>query len=402
MIVLTLLTLAQATTNPSKAHGPVPAHGATLEVDTTEPIDLKGVVGIVLSIDATGKATACRVTQSSGSAAVDKWTCDLEMKAVRFEPATDAEGNPIAGEWPQKIDWGSLSKSPAEGPGDDGPGELATPEAMHLTQAQFDALHLQPGAHFHSAGPPTSDGLVAYRPPSYQAMPDPGAIAVRQGEVLAGATMALEEQAWRTDQPLALPAPFIQTLPAGTPFGGTVGKSGAAMPCLLREQGKAYSPLEDEKGQIYPGVCLVDADGDGRYDHARLIPYRKENPEREVPIVPITLRPYGSDAPDAFFYHGYTSVRTIVIEYVEPGQALLALREAVQDGNGHVVSNDILQERSIPLRDGAKAVLDAVSLTARSGRKGWTIAATGRIAPWLSVNGDQIIMGDRVMKVPLR
>jgi TonB family protein len=64
----------------------------------------QGVVGYELTIDPTGHATACSVTQSSGSASLDAATCSRMMHGS-FRPATDATGKPTSGVHTGSIRW---------------------------------------------------------------------------------------------------------------------------------------------------------------------------------------------------------------------------------------------------------------------------------------------------------
>lgn len=52
---------------------------------------------VALAIDASGAVTGCKVTQSSGFAALDEATCRALMRRARFRPARDAAGNPVRG-----------------------------------------------------------------------------------------------------------------------------------------------------------------------------------------------------------------------------------------------------------------------------------------------------------------
>lgn len=56
----------------------------------------QGRVSVELTIDKTGKPTACQLIASSGSASLDAGTCDLALANARFIPAKDVSGRPIA------------------------------------------------------------------------------------------------------------------------------------------------------------------------------------------------------------------------------------------------------------------------------------------------------------------
>ena len=64
-----------------------------------------GIVGIQAAIDHTGRVLACKVTASSGSAALDAATCRLYQKRGRYTPARDGEGNALATTVTDRIRW---------------------------------------------------------------------------------------------------------------------------------------------------------------------------------------------------------------------------------------------------------------------------------------------------------
>lgn len=56
-----------------------------------------GAVRVALDIDATGRATACQVTSSSGHELLDEATCEAVKLHARFKPARNAEGDRVPG-----------------------------------------------------------------------------------------------------------------------------------------------------------------------------------------------------------------------------------------------------------------------------------------------------------------
>lgn len=71
-----------------------------------------GIVTTLLRVSAEGKVTACEVTEKSGSATLDMTTCLLLKKRARFDPARDATGSPIEGEYRQANAWGVNEHQP--------------------------------------------------------------------------------------------------------------------------------------------------------------------------------------------------------------------------------------------------------------------------------------------------
>lgn len=65
----------------------------------------EGTTAIKVQIDSDGRVTACTVTASSGSSALDDATCKLYQRRARFNPAKDAAGNPIATTYNDRVRW---------------------------------------------------------------------------------------------------------------------------------------------------------------------------------------------------------------------------------------------------------------------------------------------------------
>lgn len=64
-----------------------------------------GEVEVRFTIQPTGRVTGCRVTRSSGDAALDATTCRLIQERFRFKPATDAAGDAIASPYGWRQSW---------------------------------------------------------------------------------------------------------------------------------------------------------------------------------------------------------------------------------------------------------------------------------------------------------
>lgn len=61
----------------------------------------RGRVGITVKVETDGRPTNCRIVQSSGNSRVDSLMCQLTLEHVRFRPARDPQGRPVA----QDISW---------------------------------------------------------------------------------------------------------------------------------------------------------------------------------------------------------------------------------------------------------------------------------------------------------
>lgn len=60
---------------------------------------------LALTVNPSGRATACRVYKSSGLPDTDRVACDLAVEKLRFRPATNAAGEPVTAMfyWQQKF-----------------------------------------------------------------------------------------------------------------------------------------------------------------------------------------------------------------------------------------------------------------------------------------------------------
>jgi protein TonB len=55
-----------------------------------------GLVGVVILVNPSGTASNCRIARSSGDPSVDALVCQLTQQYVRFDPARDPYGRPVA------------------------------------------------------------------------------------------------------------------------------------------------------------------------------------------------------------------------------------------------------------------------------------------------------------------
>ena len=61
----------------------------------------QGRVGLTVKVNVDGRPSNCRIIRSSGNPAADSLMCELTLQFVRFRPALDADGRPVA----QDISW---------------------------------------------------------------------------------------------------------------------------------------------------------------------------------------------------------------------------------------------------------------------------------------------------------
>jgi protein TonB len=55
-----------------------------------------GRVGVTVKVNADGSVSKCRVARTSGDDSIDYLMCQLTLRYVRFDPARDASGRPVA------------------------------------------------------------------------------------------------------------------------------------------------------------------------------------------------------------------------------------------------------------------------------------------------------------------
>jgi protein TonB len=67
--------------------------------------DEQGTVRITLTIGANGRVSNCSVSKSSGSRSLDNATCSIASRRARYQPAEDANGNPVSSTTSSTITW---------------------------------------------------------------------------------------------------------------------------------------------------------------------------------------------------------------------------------------------------------------------------------------------------------
>jgi hypothetical protein len=181
--------------------------------------------------------------------------------------------------------WGAAdAQSP--GAGSNTPPQLRVGDLPPEVRAQLPA-DLSPDTLL--VGPPNSDGDAVYADPSVlQALELPPSIAAEVDAVVAAESMQLLPVHFRLAGPFAAGAPFDARFPPGTDIKQLV-EEGEIRNCI-RQHG-TYTPPEDENGEIYPGICLEDRDGDGAYETALFLPYLDQFPPRTIAIEPVRLEP---------------------------------------------------------------------------------------------------------------
>jgi periplasmic protein TonB len=106
MLLGALLILAQDVTSLEVNTKPI----LSFSGNTDYPVkalkkNWEGDVQLLLNIDATGKITDCKITQSSGHELLDTAACKEVRRNARFKPATDGQGNPKPSTYPYSVKW---------------------------------------------------------------------------------------------------------------------------------------------------------------------------------------------------------------------------------------------------------------------------------------------------------
>lgn len=74
----------------------------------------EGAVHFSVNIGSGGKPTACRITKSSGSDALDAATCKALMERAQFHPLIDKKGKPTTAVFDQVVRWRLPARGTAE------------------------------------------------------------------------------------------------------------------------------------------------------------------------------------------------------------------------------------------------------------------------------------------------
>ena len=65
----------------------------------------QGAVRFSVVVSAKGRATECRVVESSGNELLDAKTCAQVMKRARFTPALNRRNQPVVSSYTRRIVW---------------------------------------------------------------------------------------------------------------------------------------------------------------------------------------------------------------------------------------------------------------------------------------------------------
>jgi hypothetical protein len=244
-------------------------------------------------------------------------------------------------------------------------------------------------------GPPVSHGDSVFTTPLVTEIARERTKSVRAGAILVEQEAEVETSRLVTDRSIATGSPFEVRLPAGSAFS-TLRAGAEDRHCLERIPMVPFRPAEDENGDIFPGICLVDADGDGRFEALQFRPYRPDRVAvREVSIQPVRLLA-AEDSGDPRLPH-FIAVRRIRIAEVTDDSAIFALEHAAgTSGRAGEIRDSANPDRIVvPLRAGAVGNLGGITLRIAGTHGNWTASAEGSFAPWASLedNGTTFVAG---------
>ena len=76
--------------------------------------NISGTTVTEIAVSTSGRATACRVTRTSGSRELDTTTCRLIMERFRFKPARNAAGQAVAASIEYEQEWDAPPPPPPD------------------------------------------------------------------------------------------------------------------------------------------------------------------------------------------------------------------------------------------------------------------------------------------------
>ena len=65
----------------------------------------EGTAVFRVTVGSDGRVTGCQITRSSGYAGLDDATCRYISRRASFDPATDSNGQKVAGSWSSSVRW---------------------------------------------------------------------------------------------------------------------------------------------------------------------------------------------------------------------------------------------------------------------------------------------------------
>lgn len=229
-----------------------------------------------------------------------------------------------------------------------------------------------------------SYGIILYREPAVTDLVPAHGVPVRLDVVIAEQRAEIMAPRMGLGRAVHIGAPFDFTYPAGTPVQRFRRPEGDRW-CKVAIPGVSYTPPEDDRREIFPGMCLIDGDGDDAFDRVLMVPYSPGVAPREVAIAPVRLGP-APDAADPRLPRRHVYRRLRIAETAERELVVVVEHGQGRPGERPDYDRDPPARRvSLALRDGATATVAGVSLRVAGSAGSWRLEASGGLAPWVAL-----------------
>jgi hypothetical protein len=244
--------------------------------------------------------------------------------------------------------------------------------------------------------PGLSYGTIIWGEPTVTDLARPGIVPVRLDAVIAEQQVEIRGAEMLPERQLTIGAPFNYAVPASRYAFRLYRTAAGDRWCLSGIPGVRYSPPHDEHGDIFPGACLIDADGDGAYETIHMLAYDRGIAPRDVAIAPLRLRP--SPPPTDPRISRLHVLRRLRVAELGERDVVLALEHAWvprPNETPDYEQGDLPERVTLALRPGATVAIAGIQLRIAGGPGAWRIEASGGFTPWarLEQNGAAVQLG---------
>ena len=231
-------------------------------------------------------------------------------------------------------------------------------------------------------GPPLQRGTSRFHPPLLEGTQQ-AVVALASDTEIARATARFAPFLYVLKQDIRLGAPFRKTIPANAVFEESVDASGVTSRCLNPGPNTAFEPFEDDKGDIFPLVCVADEESGSTDSTVLLFPYQPERSStRQLKVAKVTFARI--DPVQAMKLRPpIVAERTLKITKVDVDVAEISTAvELFPAWPGSTPQHFDLAAVQLPLREGATANLEGFTLRASRAETGWQLQISGEFLPW--------------------
>jgi len=263
--------------------------------------------------------------------------------------------------------------------------------------SRFEILFALPLALLLQAqgGPPPaaadrglSHGTILFGEPVATDLVRPRAVPVQVGAVVAEQRVEIMGARMALDRPVTIGAPFNYELSGDSAQVRKYRTAAGDRWCWSGIPGIRFTPPRDEAGRIFPGICLLDSDGDGAFEAVRMLAYPPSTATRDVAIAPVRLRAAPPADPRMSRRHVFRRLRiasvsasdiVLILEYAQ-----LATGRTAPDYGEDPPSEWVALARQA----GASASIAGLILSVERGSAGERIAVVGAFARWAMLEQD--------------